>query len=426
MKKVTYSFVPLWLIAILFFFTQCKTDSHPTANHSFTIKELPLDIGPSGMPNLFVDKNNRAFFSWLSFGLDSIDRLQYAALSDNNWSTPRTIAEGKDWFANWADFPSLISLDKNGEKMAAHYLQYSGKGTYDYDIKLRLSTNGGSSWSSAIKPHQDTVQAEHGFVSLLPLDDRSFFASWLDGRFTKIVQGSNDTTSAHDHGGPMTLRSAVINLNQSISEAIELDSRVCDCCQTDAAMGLEGPIIVYRDRSLDEIRDIYIVRKLKTGWTLPMPVHMDNWKIAGCPVNGPALAVDQENIVVAWFTMAANKPQVKVAISKDNGFTFDKVIPIDLGAAIGRVDLTFTYDKKGVLISWLEQEAEMAAIYIRRIDLDGKKYTAQRLFSVAGNRSSGFPRLESIGRQYLMAYVHELEKDGAAATVVKTAILQND
>ena len=37
---------------------------------------------------------------------------------------------------------------------------------------------------------------------------------------------------------------------------LEIDARVCDCCQTDAAMTSEGAVLIYRDRSDDEIRDL--------------------------------------------------------------------------------------------------------------------------------------------------------------------------
>ena len=59
----------------------------------------------------------------------------------------------------------------------------------------------------------------------------------------------------------MTLRSAVIT-RRTVSECDEqlVDDSVCDCCQTDVAISASGPVAVYRNRTAEEIRDIYITR----------------------------------------------------------------------------------------------------------------------------------------------------------------------
>ena len=42
----------------------------------------------------------------------------------------------------------------------------------------------------------------------------------------------------------------------------------------------------YRDRSPDEIRDIYVTRRVGGKWTTGVPVHADGWKIGACPAEG--------------------------------------------------------------------------------------------------------------------------------------------
>jgi len=77
-------------------------------------------------------------------------------------------------FINWADFPSVIPLpppspnsSKNYPWFFAHYLKYSGSGTYDYDIMTMEF--GDRLFFEPYKLHQDTVAAEHGFLSSVPL-----------------------------------------------------------------------------------------------------------------------------------------------------------------------------------------------------------------------------------------------------------------
>ena len=50
----------------------------------------------------------------------------------------------------------------------------------------------------------------------------------------------------------MTLRYASFDGEGNKIEESLLDDKVCDCCQTDAAMTSKGPIIVYRNRSDEE------------------------------------------------------------------------------------------------------------------------------------------------------------------------------
>jgi hypothetical protein len=59
----------------------------------------------------------------------------------------------------------------------------------------------------------------------------------------------------HEHdGGDMTLRYATVDAGGKIAGDTELDRRACECCTTGMAMSARGPVIVYRDRSHDEVR----------------------------------------------------------------------------------------------------------------------------------------------------------------------------
>src|SRR5690606_40682603 len=66
---------------------------------------------------------------------------------------------------------------------------------------------------------------------------------------------------------------------------------------------------LYRDRTVDEIRDIHVARLEDGAWRTLPAVHADNWKIAGCPVNGPAIAATGNDAVVAWFSAANDRSE---------------------------------------------------------------------------------------------------------------------
>ena len=249
-------------------------------------------------------------------------------------------------------------------------------------------------------PHRDNTQTEHGFVSLIPLPDGRLGAVWLDGRNMKNMKDSDDHGPAPES---MTLRYATVDANLNLSDETELDERVCECCQTSAAVTSEGPIAVYRDRSQTEVRDIYIVRQVNGSWTKPQAVVADNWQINGCPVNGPLVATDGSRVAVAWFSSVADTPHVKIVFSQDAGATFGQPIQVDDGESVGRVD-TLLLPDGSALVCWLSGNVDGGAIKVRRVRADGSVGPPAIIARTDISRSSGFPRMARLGDEVHFAW----------------------
>jgi len=403
-----------------FLFAMCSLLSCGTekgAGGGLYFDPIPTPSKAGGEPNLFVSNTGVVFLSWVEYPNDTTDMLLYSKMGEQGWSQPKEIARGADWFVNWADFPSLVVNGQNDEWLSAHWLQKSAEGSYDYDIRVAESVDGGGQWQPSFIPHRDSIAAEHGFLTMFPVSNDRVFAVWLDGRNTKSDMAPGEK-HGHGHGGAMTLRTAEFDREGHLFEEAELDHRICDCCQTDAAMTAEGPVVVYRNRSEEEIRDIGIVRKINGKWTAPHLVHADNWEISGCPVNGPSVAAEGAFLAVAWFTAANGEGAVKVALSNDAGATFSAPIRVDDGDPSGRVDVEIL-DAENVLVTWLENTesaAEVRAVYVSE---SGKKGKSQSLVQTSPARSSGFPILSKYGDQFLLAWTQV----DSASTAVKTAKL---
>src|SRR5690606_29736243 len=131
-------------------------------------------------------------------------------------------------------------------------------------------------------------------VSLWPSGGDSVSLVWLDGR-----NYAEEDEDAHE----MMLLTTQMDMDGAISGEVVLDDRVCDCCQTGHAMARQGPVLVYRGRSADEVRDVLVVRWTGNGWSVPAAVHDDGWRISGCPVNGPQADAAGDTVAVAWFTV---------------------------------------------------------------------------------------------------------------------------
>jgi len=144
---------------------------------------------------------------------------------------------------------------------------------------------------------------------------------------------------------------------------------ICDCCQTDIALAASGPIAVYRDRRVDEVRDIYVTRYVDGQWQTGNAVASDDWKIAGCPVNGPSITAQGNDVVVAWFS-AADEPVVRVAMSNDSGMHFSAPIEVIRTNTLGRVAVV-SLDDGDVGVSWLQSSDSGSVINVRRVSADG-------------------------------------------------------
>lgn len=394
----------LTLIFILFLLWSCSEKKEIKTVEVVTLIESPTDDN-SAQPFLFSGK--KTLLSWIENQGDSIFRLKYSELINEKWDTAKTIVTGNDWFVNWADFPAIA--EQNGN-ILSHFLQMSAEGTYTYDIRMKMFNRKDGIWKDDFILHNDETKSEHGFVTLLPFKDDSFFVTWLDGR---------NTAGGHDHNGAgaMTVRAAIITSDGEKLNEFELDPKTCDCCQTGAAITANGPIVVYRDRSDDEIRDIYISRLIDSIWTTPKAIYDDNWKISGCPVNGPK-AVSKDNILaVSWFTNANEQGKVNVIFSKDGGETFNEPIVVDELKPLGRVDVGF-FDTENVLVSWITDIDNKTVIKAQKIHISGQKNDAIVVAELDGSRASGFPQMEIVNDKALFAWTDVTTK---GKSTVKTA-----
>ncbi|PZX53066.1 hypothetical protein LV84_03270 [Algoriphagus ratkowskyi] len=383
----------------------CKQDK------ADTLTSIPFPDGEeTSLPYLFSGIEG-LMMSWVKMVNDSTAQLKYSRLEGSNWVPPKVIVEGTDWFVNWADFPSIT---ENNGNLLTHFLEKSSKETFSYDVKLNLLPKGVTQWRNGLQLHNDSTKTEHGFVSVLPYQEDSFFVAWLDGRGS----GASMNHGHDSHGGSMSIRAATVSSDGTISNESQLDAKTCDCCQTTAAITDNGPIVIYRDRSDEEVRDIAITRYVNGQWTTPKIIHEDGWKINGCPVNGPKADAKGNSLVVTWFTGVNNKPVVNVAFSTDGGENFGEPIQVSGLETLGRVDVAILESNMAV-VSWVDTENGKNYLKAMKVESSGKMYTPVLVTEMDPVRKSGFPQMEKLDDKLYFAWTDILEDIGS----VKTAFI---
>jgi hypothetical protein len=395
-------------------FSACAPRETPA---TLTLADVVSPTGPGAAePNLFTASDGRVLMSWLEPVNGGAHALRLSVMGpDGAWSAPVDVVRRNDLFVNWADFPSVVALGDG--RFVAHWLQRNGSGKYAYEVRMAESRDQGTTWSASVTPHRAGVEAEHGFVSILPDPAGGAVVFFLDGGHNQIASSSKGA-EGHAHAVPMSVSANAWDAAMTEATKSVLDTRVCDCCQTASAMTGRGVVVVYRDRSEGEIRDISIVRRVNGEWTAPATVHADNWELNACPVNGPAIIASGDEVAVAWFTGARDTAKVQVAFSHDAGATFGAPVRIDEGNPAGRVGLQWLNGE--AYVSWLERGiGDTAYVKVRPVTREGIARDPITITTSSGVRSSGFPRMTRLHDGLLFAYTLP-----GAPSVVKMATLR--
>lgn len=385
---------PLLPLLCMLMLSACGKPAPPPAAATevadLVVTEWPLpQMATAAQPDLVKTDDGRLLLSWIETDGSGMDMLKFATFGGNAWTAPMEIARGDDWFVNWADTPHVLATEDGA--LWAHWLRRSAGAKYAYDVVLTRSGDGGKTWAPTVAVNSDGTPTEHGFVSLWPQSHDALGIAWLDGR--NMASGEHASHDAHGTG-TMTLRMANFDARLHKSAETELDPRTCDCCQTAVAITARGPLLVYRDRDGDEIRDIVTTRFDTGAWTLPRKVHDDRWKMPACPVNGPAIAAVGNDAWVAWYTAAGEVPRVRLARSANAGDEFAAPVEIDSGMAVqGRVGVAV--DAGHVWVNWTREDATGQSLWLARYDQKpGKALQRVRIASLQGRgRATGFPQI---------------------------------
>lgn len=366
-----------------------------------------------GEPSLSVAPDGTVWMSWFEWSnakmsINSFDQpapartktpppgsgLMTSRLVGGKWLAPVQANTNEAPFRNWADTPVLIAL---GGTVAAIAYPARRPGIFAYDLRLSFTSSGGVLWTKPITVNRDGKPVQHGFASLVPSGD-GVDVIWLDGRKTRPPRPGHEAT------GDMSLRAVHVSPEGALANEVEIDPRVCECCGTAAVATSRGVLVAYRDRERGEVRDIAVTRFEGGRWSRPAPLHRDGWKIAGCPVNGPALDAKGDRVAAAWFTMQGEQPAVLVAFSADGGRSFGAPIAAGVSDPLGRVDVALLPDGSA-LVSWLDALGQDALLRVQRLSAAGARDEPVTVARTSASRSSGFPKMAIAQGRAIFAWV---------------------
>jgi hypothetical protein len=372
-------------------------DRQPAAGSAvFRVQTVAFPGAPgSAQPRLVAGVDGAPVLSWLEPAGDAT-ALRYASFETGAFGAPHEVTRGDDLMVNWADLPSVQPI--TAAVWAAHWLKFAPDSAGAYNVATAVSNDGGNSWSAPVQLNDDDAMAEHGFAELFAWNG-GIAAFWLDGR--ELAEWSFDEP---DKLLGTSLRIAQLDYSGAVVAREIVDELVCDCCQPHRAMTSSGPVVAYRDRTPEEIRDIVVRRYADGRWQDAVAAGADGWHIEGCPVNGPRIAAAGERVAVAWFTAPDGAARVRFAWSTDGAASFAPALELDGAGSFGQVGLLLDADGTAIVTWWRAATGGGTDLVLRTVLANGALSEPRVVAHSATAQPVDVPQIVRVGDDVLVAW----------------------
>jgi hypothetical protein len=200
------------------------------------------------------------------------------------------------------------------------------------DLYLSSSHDGGHTFAAPVRVNDDPKPGVHGMHSLAVAKDGRVYLAWLDERNVTPVPMKDMKTPANSSGHHMESNREVFlafstDGGRTFAPNKRIATDVCPCCKTALAIAPDERLYVsWRQVLPGDLRHIAVSSSADQGKTFTKPVIVsdDQWVLAGCPVSGATMAVDNRGMLrVLWYSAGKNgQTGLYWTESSDNGATF--------------------------------------------------------------------------------------------------------
>jgi hypothetical protein len=160
-------------------------------------------------------------------------------------------------------------------------------GGKDGDLMAWRSTDGGRTWSPAVKVNDVDGAAREGLHAMAALGS-TVVTAWLDLR----ARGTQLYASISSDAGRTWSRNILVYESPS--------GTICQCCHPSLAITEAGEILVMFRNALDGHRDFYLARGKTGAFGPPQKLGTGSCTLDACPMDGGGVGTSGGDVTTVW------------------------------------------------------------------------------------------------------------------------------
>jgi len=202
------------------------------------------------------------------------------------FDAPARVARRGDLTLGGRRGPRLAATEKVVVAAAVTRWKKEGGGG---DLLAWRSTDGGATWSDAVRVNDVPGSAAEALFDLAALGDGRFVVVWLDCR----VKGQRLRADFSADGATW---------GEDVLAYESPEGSICQCCHPAVAPTKDGGAVAAFRNWIGPDRDVWTLRLARgaTKFAAATKSGKGAWKIAACPMAGPSLAAKGDDFVCAW------------------------------------------------------------------------------------------------------------------------------
>lgn len=271
---------------------------------------------------------------------------------------------------------------------------------YTADVRFSYSSDYGKTFTKPITVNDDNLLTGHSFNEMLVTDEGDISIVWLDGRLAYQLKKVGKKTN----GSALYIGKANYRNNEKIFSNQQLANNTCVCCRIAMNFNNQGELaILWRHIYGDNIREFALMTlsQDENVQEKPYQISHDHWKINGCPHQGGAISINDNNRYhMVWFNQGDFGKGIFYASSDDQGKTLTKPLSVGVYSAQAAHPHLNT-NGRNIDIVWTQFTGTEHQLWHQRSSNNGESFTAATLIATA-TESTDRPFIINKGK---MSYV---------------------
>jgi hypothetical protein len=257
---------------------------------------------------------------------------------------------------------------------------------YTADVRFSYSSNYGKTFTQPITVNNDNLLAAHSFNEMLVSNNGDVSIVWLDGRLSHQLRKEGKKSK----GSALYLAKA--NFQNTKGNRIftnqQLANDTCVCCRIAMDFNQQGELAIFwRHIYGDNIREFALLTlgHDEDNPKQPYQVSYDHWKINGCPHQGGAISIDEQNRYhMVWFNQGDVGKGIFYATSDDQGKTL--TTPISVGEFSAQASHPYlNKNNDNIDIVWTEFSGVEHQLMHQRSTNNGQSFSKAKVLAKAEN-----------------------------------------